>query len=179
MQNPVGWDLYVVGWWRNGNFVFFLHFFNSPIFSPLHLAFVLPYANGGNRQAASPSLWCFLSHLHPQTTFISKPSSTTIATGSLGCPINSSSSSAHHQHYHHAGLKFPPSEALGRLRRGKEGSPCPLNCCCWLHFLSLCIYILCLVLSHITHLTHLPDWQFYVINCVMLLLSILFSYVVF
>ncbi|KDR20991.1 Rho GTPase-activating protein 21 [Zootermopsis nevadensis] len=74
-----------------------------------------------SRQAASPSLWCFLSHLHPQTTFISKPSSTTTATGSPGCPINSSSSTAHHHHhYHHAGLKFAPSEALGRLRRGSD-----------------------------------------------------------
>ncbi|XP_069677566.1 uncharacterized protein RhoGAP19D isoform X4 [Periplaneta americana] len=74
-----------------------------------------------SRQATSPSLWCFLSHLHPQTTFISKPSSTTTTTGSPGCPINSSSTTTHHHHHHHhAGLKFSPSEALGRLRRGSD-----------------------------------------------------------
>ncbi|XP_033607133.1 uncharacterized protein LOC111863876 isoform X5 [Cryptotermes secundus] len=77
-----------------------------------------------SRQTASPSLWCFLSHFQPQATFISKPSSTSTTTGSSGCPINSSSTTHHHHHHHHyhhhAGLKFSPSEALGRLRRGSD-----------------------------------------------------------
>jgi hypothetical protein len=42
------------------------------------------------------------------------------------------------------------------LRRGKEGVSLPLDRCCWLHFPSLC-----LAFSHITHLT---DWHFCVIN---------------
>ena len=155
------------GWLKNGNLVFLFTFF-------LFFSFLFPsstfHSDHANRQATSPSLWCFLSHLHPQTTFLNKPSTT--STDSSGCPINSSSTTTHHYHHHHhhqhhhAGLKFSPSEALGRLRRGKEGVSLPprlllLAGCIVLHF------------TRLAHLTHLP-----VINLVMLLLFILFSHVV-
>ena len=153
--------LYVVDEWTVTWYFFFFIFFKILLTYSISPLCILssPLAADGNRQAASPSLWCFLSHLHPQTTFISKSSSTTTATiSSSGCPISSSSSTTqHHYHYHHhhhhqhnAGLKFSPSEALGRLRRGKEGVSLPLDRCCWLRFPSLC-----LAFSHITHLT---DW---------------------
>lgn len=131
-------------------FFFFIFLNSSPLFHFSISRSLFPLAVDGNRQAPIQSLWCFLSHLHPQTTFISKSSSaTTATTSSCGCPISGSSSSTHHHHHHNAGLKFSPSEALGRLQRGKEGVSSPLNRCCWLRFPSLC-----LAHSRVTHLTY-------------------------
>ncbi|XP_068082173.1 rho GTPase-activating protein 21 [Anabrus simplex] len=74
-----------------------------------------------DKQATSPSFWCFLSHLHPQTTFSSSiiinnyNNSSTNNCSSSSCNIDSYSGSKNIGR-----VKFPTSEALGRLRRGSD-----------------------------------------------------------